>query len=80
MHVLDLKNVIRVLLLLLSELKLRKLVFQDISNLNRSVYKMIDLIRPVDEWSEIAFSIRQNAENENCRTLKNIVHKLNFHH
>ena len=80
MHVLDLKNVIRVLLLLLSELKLRKLVFQDISNLNRSVYKMIDLIRPVDEWAEITFSTRQNAENDNSETLKKVEHKWSFHH
>jgi len=38
------------------------------------------LIRPVDEWAEIAFSVRQNAENENCESLKEVVHKLNFHH
>jgi len=41
---------------------------------------MIDLIRPFHEWSEIAFSVRQNAENEYCETLKKLVHKLNFHH
>jgi hypothetical protein len=41
-------------------------VFEDISNPNTSISKIIDLIRPVDEWSEIAFSARQNAENEQC--------------
>jgi len=39
-----------------------------------------DLIRPVDEWAEIAFSARQNAENEECETLMTEVHKLDFHH
>jgi len=33
-------------------------VFADISNPNTSVTKIIDLIRPVDEWAEIAFSAR----------------------
>jgi len=37
-----------------------------ISNPNTSISKIIDLVRPVDEWSEIAFSDRQNAENEHC--------------
>jgi len=55
-------------------------VFADISNPNTSISKIIDLIWPVDEWAEIAFSARQNAENEHCDTLKKLVHKLNFHH
>jgi hypothetical protein len=54
-------------------------VFADISIPNRSISKNIDLIRPVDEWAEIAFSGHQNAENEHCETLKELVHKLNFH-
>jgi len=45
-------------------------VFADISNRNTSVSKIIDLIRPVDEWAEIAISTRQNAENYHCETLK----------
>jgi len=48
----------------------KEVVFADISNPNSSICKIIDLIRPVDEWSEIAFSVRQNAENEHCETLK----------
>jgi len=55
------------------------MVFADISNPNSSISKIIDLIRPVDEWSEIAFSAHQNEENEHCETLKELVHKLNFH-
>ena len=42
--------------------------------------KIIDIIKPDDEWAEIAFSCRQNDENEHCETLKKLVHKLNFHH
>jgi len=53
--------------------------FTDISNPNTSILKIIDLIRPVDEWAEIAFSARQNAVNEHCETLKKLLHKLNFH-
>jgi len=45
-----------------------------------SIFKIIALIRPVDEWSDIEFSARQNAENEHCETLKELVHKLNFQH
>ena len=56
------------------------MVFADISNPNKSISEMIDLIRPVDDWAEIAFSARQNAENEHCETQKKLVHKLNFHH
>jgi hypothetical protein len=49
-------------------------LFADISNPNRSIHKIIDLIRPVDEWAEIAFSGPQNADNEHCETLKKLVH------
>ena len=56
------------------------MVFADISNPNTSVSKIIDLVRPVDEWSEISFSVCENAENEQCETLKKLVHKLNYHH
>jgi hypothetical protein len=55
-------------------------VFADISNPNTSISKIIDLIRPDEEWVEIAFSGGQNAENEHCETLKKIVHKLIFQH
>jgi len=58
----------------------KEVVFADISNPNTSISKIIDLIWPDDEWAEIAFSGRQNAENEHCETLKKQVHKLNFHH
>jgi len=53
-------------------------VFAFISNPNRSISKIIDLIRPVDELTEIAFSGRQNAETEHCETLKKLAHILNF--
>jgi len=55
-------------------------VFADISNPNTIISKIIDLIRPVDDCAEIAFSARQNAENEHCGSLKNLVHKLNIDH
>jgi len=55
-------------------------VFTDISIPNTSIYKIIYLIRAVDERGKIAFSGHQNAENEHCETLKKLVHKLNFHH
>jgi len=55
-------------------------VFADNSNPNTSIYKIIDLIRAVDERAKIVFSGGQNAENEKCETLKKLVHKLNFHH
>jgi len=58
----DIKCGIRVLLLI-------------ISNPNTSTSKIIDLKRPDDEWSEIAFSARQIAENEHCESLKKLVHK-----
>jgi len=45
-------------------------VFSDISNPNPCISKIMDLITPVNEWVEIAFSARQNAENEHCETLK----------
>jgi len=41
----------------------KEVVFADISNPNISISKIIDLMRPVDEWAEITFSARQNAEN-----------------
>jgi len=53
-------------------------VLTEISNSNTSISKIIDLIRPVNEWAEIAFSASQNAENEHCVTPKKLVHKLNF--
>jgi len=56
----------------------KKVVFADISIPNTSLSKNIDLIR-LDEWAEIAFSARQNAENEHCETLKKLLHKLKFH-
>jgi len=58
----------------------KEVFFADISNPNTSNSKIIGLIRPVYEWREIAFSARQNAENEHCETLKKQVHKLGFHH
>jgi len=48
----------------------KEVVFADISNPNTSISKIIDLIRPSDKWAEIAFSARQNGENEHCETLK----------
>jgi len=56
------------------------MVFADISNRNTSISKTINLRRPVDEWSEMAFSARQNAENEHCETLKKLLLKLIFHY
>ena len=44
----------------------KDVVFADISNPNTSISKIIDLLRPVDEWSEIAFSAHQIAENKHC--------------
>jgi hypothetical protein len=55
-------------------------VFADNYNPNTSISKIIDLIRPVDEWIEIAFASRQNAENEHCETFKEQVQKLGLHH
>ena len=46
------------------------MVFADISNPNTSIPKIIELIRPVEELTEIAFSGRQNAENKHGVTLK----------
>jgi hypothetical protein len=57
----------------------KEVFFADISNPNTSISKIIDLIRPVDEWAEIAISVHKLAENEHCETLKEIVHKLNLH-
>ena len=47
------------------------LVLADTSNPNTSISKIIYLIRPVYEWSEIAFWAPQNAENEHCKHLRN---------
>ena len=55
-------------------------VFEFISNPNRIISEIIDLIRPDDELTEIAFSGRQNAETEHCETLKILEHKLNYYH
>ena len=55
-------------------------VFEDIFNPNTGISKIIDLVRTVDEWAEIAISGSQNAENEHCETLKKLVHKLKFYH
>jgi len=58
----------------------KEVVFADISNPNSSISNIIELIRPVDERADIAFSGRQNGENEHCENLKKLVHKLNHHH
>ena len=58
-------------------LQLEEDVLEVISKPKTSLYKIIDTIRPVDEWSDILFSHRQNAENEHCVTLKKLKHKLN---
>ena len=58
----------------------KEVIFADISNPYQCISKIIDLIRPVYEWAEIAFPARQNAENEQCETLKKQIYKLNFHH
>jgi hypothetical protein len=39
-------------------------VIPEISNPNTSISKIIELIKPDDERAEIAFSGRQNDENE----------------
>jgi len=52
----------------------KEVVFADTSNRNISISKIIDLIRPVEEWAEIAFSGRENAENEHCGTINKLVH------
>ena len=56
------------------------MVIADISIPNISISKIIDLIRPVGDWSQIALSARQNAENERCETLKKQVIKLDLHY
>jgi len=58
----------------------KELVFADISNPNTSISKIIELIIPVDEWAEMAFSARKITENDHCETLKYLVHNLNNHH
>jgi len=44
-------------------------VFAVITNPNTRISKIIDFVRPVDDWSEMVFSGRQNAENVHCETL-----------
>ena len=56
----------------------KHVVFADISNPETSISKIIDLIRPIDEWAEVAFSARQNVENERYITHKKLLHKFNF--
>ena len=58
----------------------KEVVFADISYLNISISKIIDLIRPVEECAEMAFSGRQNTENEHCETLSKLIHKSKFNH
>ena len=58
----------------------KKVVFADISIRNTSKSNFIDFITPVNKCAEIVFSANQNAENDHCNTLKQLVHKLNFHH
>jgi len=41
----------------------KEVVFADNSNPNTSISRIIDLIRIVDKWAEIAILARQNAEN-----------------
>jgi len=48
----------------------KEVVFEVISHPNTSISKIIDLIRPVDEWAEIAYSALQNGENEHSETLR----------
>ena len=58
----------------------KQVVFRDTSNPITSISKIIDLIRPVEELEEIAFSARQDAENDHCETLKEQLHEFAFHH
>ena len=55
-------------------------VFAEISNPYKIIFNIIELIRPIDELAEIAFSGCQNAENEHSETIKKLVHKVNFLH
>ena len=55
-------------------------VFADICNPKTNLSKIFDLIRPFDEWAEIAFSGRKNTDNEHFETFKKLVHKRNFNH
>jgi len=45
-------------------------VFADISNPYKIIFNIIEWIRPIDEWAEIAFSGCQYAENEHCDIIK----------
>ena len=58
----------------------KDVVFEDISNPDTSISKIIDFLRPIDEWADIAFLGRQNVENDNCETLNERVRKLKFEH
>jgi len=50
----------------------KEVVFSVISKPNTSISKIIDLIKPVDVWSEIAFSGRQNKENNIVKHSRNL--------
>jgi len=52
----------------------KDLVFADISFPNSSICKFIDLIRPVEEGAEYAFSACKYAENEHWEALSKVVH------
>ena len=52
--------------------------FADISNPKTSISNILDLIRPVEKWAVIAFSGRQNDENEHCEKLKKLVQNYTF--
>ena len=54
----------------------KEIVFADISNPNTCIYKITELIRPVEEWAEISISVLQHAENKHFETLKELVHKF----
>jgi len=49
----------------------KEVVFTVISIPNTFISKIVDLKRPLDEWAEITFSGRQNAENEHCEHSRN---------
>ena len=57
---------------------MKEVLLADISNSNTSISKINVIIRTVDERAEIAFSARQNTENEHCVTLNKLVYKLKF--
>jgi len=61
-------NITTLAILVYSE---KEVVFTDISNPNTSKFKIIDVIRLIDKWADIAFSALQNAENEHCEHSRN---------